>query len=91
MLDRTPYLPVVKKGWNALANAITAQGHLGWVQAIGGAPGNTSAAGTAAYGDGALMLAGRKSQRCTDLLVIAFRYALTRKRTSSPPFSLHES
>jgi rhamnogalacturonyl hydrolase YesR len=58
VLDRAMYLPVVKKGWDGLASVVDAQGHVGWVQGVGSAPGPTTATGNAAYGAGAFLLAG---------------------------------
>jgi rhamnogalacturonyl hydrolase YesR len=45
MLDEATYMPVVKKGWQALAGAVHTDGKLGYVQAIGADPQHTE------YGD----------------------------------------
>lgn len=58
MLDREKYLPVVKKGWEALVNAVFPDGKLGWVQPVGEDPRETNREMTDVYGVGAFLLAG---------------------------------
>jgi len=58
LLDRATYLPVIRKGWSALASAIDANGKLGWVQQVGAAPGPSNKGDTAPYGVGLFLLAG---------------------------------
>ena len=58
VLDRKSYLPVVRRAWEALKNAVQLDGMLGFVQAIGEAPGTTSENSTEAYGTGGFLLAG---------------------------------
>jgi len=57
-LDRETYLPVVKKAWKALVNAVHPNGKIGWVQAIGRNPDEVSFEDTQAYGAGGFLLAG---------------------------------
>lgn len=57
-LDRGTYAPVVFKTWNALAALVRPDGHLGYIQQPGGAPGAAGAESTAPYGVGAFLLAG---------------------------------
>jgi unsaturated rhamnogalacturonyl hydrolase len=58
VLDRGTYLPTVTKAWAALGSAITAQGRLGWVQAVGAQPGPSTMDSTNDYATGAFLLAG---------------------------------
>jgi unsaturated rhamnogalacturonyl hydrolase len=58
ILDRKEYLPVVKKSWGGLLSHIYADGRLGCIQPIGGAPGKFSATSSYVYGVGAFLLAG---------------------------------
>jgi unsaturated rhamnogalacturonyl hydrolase len=60
VLDRATYLPVVTKAWAALGTAVNAQGRLGWVQAVGQAPGPSTADATNDYATGAFLLAGEQ-------------------------------
>jgi rhamnogalacturonyl hydrolase YesR len=58
LLDPASYRPAVDKAWNALVSAIDANGALGWVQPVGGAPGASAQTDTAPYGVGLFLLAG---------------------------------
>jgi rhamnogalacturonyl hydrolase YesR len=58
VLDRATFLPTVMKGWAALVSAVSAQGRLGWVQAVGAMPGPATMDNTNDYATGALLLAG---------------------------------
>ena len=58
VLDRATFLPVVQKAWTALGTAVTAQGRLGWVQAVGSKPGPSTMDSTNDYATGAFLLAG---------------------------------
>jgi rhamnogalacturonyl hydrolase YesR len=60
VLERATYLPVVSKAWAALGTAVNAQGRLGWVQAVGQAPGPSTADATNDYATGAFLLAGEQ-------------------------------
>ena len=57
VLDRTVYLPVVEKAWQALVGAVQADGKLGWVQPIGAAPAQLTMDNYQEYGAGAFLLA----------------------------------
>lgn len=57
-LDKTKYMPVALKGWNALVSAIEQDGKLGWAQAIGASPGATKRENSEVYGVGSFLLAG---------------------------------
>ncbi len=57
-LEREIYLPVVKKAWKALVEAVHTNGKIGWVQAIGRNPDKVSFDDTQAYGAGGFLLAG---------------------------------
>ena len=58
ILDRATYLPIVEKGWAGLVAHIYADGRLGSIQPIGGAPAGYSASSSYVFGVGAFMLAG---------------------------------
>jgi unsaturated rhamnogalacturonyl hydrolase len=58
LLDRKTYEPVVAKAWKGLLGHIYADGRLGSMQKIGGAPGDVSPGGSYVYGVGAFLLAG---------------------------------
>ncbi|MFZ0746511.1 MAG: glycoside hydrolase family 88 protein [Terracidiphilus sp.] len=58
LLDRKTYEPVVAKAWKGLLTHIYADGRLGSMQKIGGAPGEVSPGGSYVYGVGAFLLAG---------------------------------
>lgn len=56
-LPANKYLPVVKKGWKALVDAVRADGKLGWVQPVGADPRNVTQDMTELYGVGAFLMA----------------------------------
>jgi len=58
LLDKKTYLPVAQKAWKALVDAVHADGKLGNVQPIGGAPDKVDLNSTDTYGVGAFLLAG---------------------------------
>ncbi|HEY4108108.1 glycoside hydrolase family 88 protein [Puia sp.] len=58
LLDRKSYVPVIRRAWAALTNAVQPDGRLGFVQPIGDQPGTSDANSTDAYGVGAFLLAG---------------------------------
>ena len=63
-LDRTTYLPIVNRAWNALVTvAVQTNGSLGYVQGPGDKPASgqpITAYSNAAYGVGAFLLAGQQ-------------------------------
>ncbi|SKC64844.1 glycoside hydrolase family 88/105 protein [Ohtaekwangia koreensis] len=58
VLDKTEYLPVVKKAWAGLNKYVTAEGKLQWVQPIGASPDKVTIDNYQEYGAGAFLLAG---------------------------------
>jgi len=58
LLDRKTYLPVVLRGWSALAGAVQPDGLLGYVQLPGDQPWSTKAEDHAMYGTAGLILGG---------------------------------
>jgi rhamnogalacturonyl hydrolase YesR len=58
ILDRATYLPVVRKGWSGLVSHIYADGRLGSIQPIGGAPDVFKPQSSYVYGVGAFLMAG---------------------------------
>ncbi len=57
LLDAKAYLPVVTKAWAALLVARRPDGLPGYVQGVADRPGPVTAAGTAPYAAGALLMA----------------------------------
>jgi unsaturated rhamnogalacturonyl hydrolase len=58
LLDRATYEPVVAKAWRGLLQHVYADGRLGSIQRIGGAPDSVNPGGSYVYGVGAFLLAG---------------------------------
>ncbi|MGB6691977.1 MAG: glycoside hydrolase family 88 protein [Terracidiphilus sp.] len=58
LLDRKTYEPVVAKAWKGLLAHVYADGRLGSIQRIGGAPDSVQPGGSYVYGVGAFLLAG---------------------------------
>ena len=56
-LPADKYLPVVKKGWEALTRAVETNGKLGWVQPVGADPKKVTRDMTELYGTGAFLMA----------------------------------
>lgn len=56
-LPAEKFLPVVKKGWEALVAAVEADGKLGWVQPVGADPKAVTRDMTELYGTGAFLMA----------------------------------
>ncbi len=57
LLDRETYLPVIVRGWRALAGAVHADGKLGWVQPVGDRPRSSDPHSTHEYAAGLLLSA----------------------------------
>jgi rhamnogalacturonyl hydrolase YesR len=57
LLPADQYRPSILKGWNAMTNAVAAEGRLGWVQQVSDRPEQVAEADTHFYGVGALLLA----------------------------------
>lgn len=58
LLDKEQFLPVVKKAWKALIEAVHPDGKLGYVQQVGDQPVNVRYEDSETYGSGAFILAG---------------------------------
>lgn len=58
LLDRATYEPAVRRGWNALVQAVHPDGMLGSVQQVSDRPDQVAAGDTQFYGAGAFLLAG---------------------------------
>jgi rhamnogalacturonyl hydrolase YesR len=56
-LPRETYLPVVKKAWKALTDAVEPSGKLTWVQQIGAKPEKVQQSDNQEYGTGAFLMA----------------------------------
>jgi len=60
LLDRAAYEPVVARAWKGLLGHVYADGRLGSIQKIGGAPDSVQPGGSYVYGVGAFLLAGEQ-------------------------------
>ncbi|MDR0575486.1 MAG: glycoside hydrolase family 88 protein [Tannerella sp.] len=58
LLDKKEYMPHIEKSWQALISVVDENGKLGYVQPIGADPRKVTQDMTAAYGVGALLMAG---------------------------------
>lgn len=58
LLDRKTYQPVVERAWKGMIGQIYADGRLGSIQPIGGAPDTVVPSSSYVYGVGAFLLAG---------------------------------
>ena len=65
-LPADKYLPVVKKGWEALTRAVEANGKLGWVQPVGADPKKVTRDMTELYGTGAFLMATSEIYKLAD-------------------------
>ena len=65
ILKKKKYWPVVEKGWRALVTSVHTDGKLGFVQAIGAAPGHADENTTEVYGVGAFLLTGSEIYKAT--------------------------
>jgi unsaturated rhamnogalacturonyl hydrolase len=63
LLDRKTYEPVVARAWKGLLGHVYADGRLGSIQRIGGAPGTLNPGGSWVYGVGAYLLAGEELEK----------------------------
>lgn len=58
ILPAEKFMPVIRKGWKALVDAVEADGKLGYVQPIGADPRQVTRDMTEVYGVGAFLMAG---------------------------------
>lgn len=58
LLDEDTFIPVIRKGWKALVDAVEPDGKLGYVQPIGADPRKVTRDMTEVYGVGAFLLSG---------------------------------
>jgi len=65
ILDKAMYQPVAQKGWDCLVSHVDASGKLGYVQAVGGAPGPANPGDTQPYAIGGMLLAGKEVGKFT--------------------------
>ena len=66
ILKKKNYWPVVEKAWRTLVNSVHPDGMLGYVQAIGAAPGHADETTTEVYGVGAFLLAGSEMYKAVN-------------------------
>lgn len=66
ILDKEKMMPVIKKGWKALVNAVEKDGKLGYVQPIGADPKKVTRDMTEVYGVGAFLLAGNQIYKMSE-------------------------
>jgi rhamnogalacturonyl hydrolase YesR len=63
ILDRATYWPAVRRAWKGMLSHVYADGRLGCIQPIGGAPGAYTETSSYVYGVGAYLLAGSEIYR----------------------------
>jgi rhamnogalacturonyl hydrolase YesR len=56
LLDEATYLPVVKKGWEAMVKAIDTEGKLCWTQTVAAKPDKVEKKNNRPYSSGALLM-----------------------------------
>lgn len=56
ILDADTYLPVVKKGWEAMVKAVDTEGKVGWTQMVAQKPGTVEKKDTRGYSTGSLLM-----------------------------------
>lgn len=56
ILDTDTYLPVVKKGWEAMVKAVDTEGKVGWTQMVAQKPGTVEKKDTRGYSTGSLLM-----------------------------------
>lgn len=58
ILPEKDFMPVIRKGWQALTDCVQPNGKLGFVQVVAAAPGKATADDSEVYGVGVFLLAG---------------------------------
>ncbi|MBT3210703.1 MAG: glycoside hydrolase family 88 protein [Planctomycetaceae bacterium] len=86
LLDRATYEPIVLKAWKALAECVTDEGLLGFVQPVGAAPGDSYADKTEVYGIGAFLAAGAEVYKLVGGEVASPLKKVVSKKSSLPHF-----
>ena len=66
LLDKATFMPVIKRGWQALVDAVEPNGKLGYVQPIGADPRKVTRDMTEVYGVGAFLLSGCQMYKMAD-------------------------
>ena len=56
ILDADKYLPVVKKGWEALVKAVDTEGKVGWTQMVAAKPGSVEKKNNRGYSTGCVLM-----------------------------------
>lgn len=56
LLDADTYLPVVKRGWEAMVKAVDTEGKVGWTQLVAAKPGKVEKKDNREYSTGALLM-----------------------------------
>lgn len=65
-LPRDKYLPVVKKGWEALVKAVNTEGKIGWVQMVAQKPGKTEKKSVRGYAVGGILMTAAEVYKLVD-------------------------
>lgn len=56
ILEVDKYLPVVKKGWQAMVKAVNTEGKVGWTQMVAAKPGNVEKKDNRGYSTGSILM-----------------------------------
>ena len=66
ILPADKYLPIVRKGWDAMVKAVNTEGKVGWTQMVAQKPGIVVKKDTSAYSGGSLLLIASELYRYLD-------------------------
>lgn len=66
ILPADKYLPIVRKGWDAMVKAVNTEGKVGWTQMVAQKPGKVVKKGTRAYSVGSLLMIASELYRYLD-------------------------
>ena len=66
ILPADKYLPIVRKGWDAMVKAVNTEGKVGWTQMVAQKPGKVVKKDTRAYSVGSLLMIASELYRYLD-------------------------
>ena len=66
ILPADKYLPIVRKGWDAMVKAVNTEGKVGWTQMVAQKPGKVVKKDTRAYSVGSLLITDQELYRYLD-------------------------
>ena len=69
ILPADKYLPIVRKGWDAMVKAVNTEGKVGWTQMVAQKPGKVVKKDTRAYSVGSLLMIASELYRYLDIFL----------------------